>query len=219
MSKMFDNNFIVRMLYKDVYWLCCSRYSDFQCTVLYLYVYDANRKHCLDNVDDTGVNFAPLAEEFCIICSFCCLLSFLLNFRDFKITWFYFSILGWIKYDFKTILSQIKWRKNDLDHHFKIMESSHTVQYSLADRKKECGNTVGLATDSKGIRPVTILSYRGALDPEFCFSAGSGSKPDLFTWIRPDPNQTTRIITLFFTTTGRNYQRPIRIESRSFAGP
>jgi len=31
MSKIFDNNFIVRMLYKDVYCLCSSRYYDFQC--------------------------------------------------------------------------------------------------------------------------------------------------------------------------------------------
>jgi len=43
MSKIFDNNFIVRMLYKNVYWFCCSRYYillSIYC-FLYLYVHDA----------------------------------------------------------------------------------------------------------------------------------------------------------------------------------
>jgi len=42
-TKIFDNNFIVRMLYKDVYWLCCSRcyiWLSMYC-VLYFYVHDA----------------------------------------------------------------------------------------------------------------------------------------------------------------------------------
>jgi len=60
---------------------------------------------------------------------------------------------------FKTILNQIKWWKNDLDHDFKIMESNHPIVWTQNSNIKFAETFAAFSLHSKQILQVTNLTH------------------------------------------------------------